>query len=335
MKTITKEKINTPTAIFIDGSWLYATTKRIGKDVDYAKLFDILRKKFGTKVKIYYYGTIDSSNKQQQKFYLVLQKIGYIVYRTEIRKVGDRIIAGGMDINLVVNAMRILPLLKNFILISGDSDFAPLLQYARQIEVNTYVIAIPISTGYLLRKAVNTFINLETLLVERKIKISNKELKIQGFKDQNYIEKGDSFKSYIKLRDLMKVARKSIVVIDQYIDDQILLMFQPLEPKINKVIITDKKKIAPADFFIQVQKLEKDGHIIKIYDDKKFHDRFIGIDDSWWHSGHSFKNLGEKNSMLNKITEKAAKKINDEVAKIIDNSKRGVIQEKESDFGLK
>lgn len=317
---IKNNNFNAPTAIFIDGGWLYATTKRINKNINYAKFFNVLINKFGEKTKIYYYGTIDPANKQQQKFYLLLKKIGYIVHCTEIRKVGDKIIAGGMDINLVVNAMRILPLLKNFILISGDSDFASLLQYARQIEVSTYVIAIPISTGYLLRKAVNTFINLETLLVERKIEISKKELKIQGFKDQNYIEKGDSFKSYIKLRDLMEVAKRSIVVIDQYIDDQILLMFQPLEPKINKVIITDKKKIVPVDFFIQVQKLEKDGHIIKIYDDKKFHDRFIGIDDIWWHSGHSFKNLGEKNSMLNKITEKAAKKINDEVAKVIDNS---------------
>lgn len=318
LKSVVKNKtINIPTAVFIDGGWLYATTKRINKNIDYAKFFNVLIKRFGEKTKVYYYGTIDPANKQQQNFYLLLNKIGYIVCHTEIRKVGDRIIAGGMDVNLVVNAMRILPLLKNFILISGDSDFVPLLQYARQIEVNTYVIAIPISTGYLLKKAVNTFINLETLLVERKIEISKKVLKIQGFKDQNYIKKGDSFKSYIKLRDLMEVAKRSIVVIDQYIDDQILLMFQPLEPKINKVIITDKNKIVPADFFIQVQKLEKDGHIIKIYDDKKFHDRFISIDGIWWHSGHSFKNLGEKNSILSKVNKDNSQKINDEVTEVI------------------
>jgi hypothetical protein len=72
---------------------------------------------------------------------------------------------------------------------------------------------------------------------------------------------------------------------------------------------------------VQVQKLKKDGHLIDIYKSKKFHDRFICIDNIWWHSGHSFKNLGEKDSMLNKITEEAAKKINNGVAEVIDNSK--------------
>lgn len=311
------DKMNNSTAIFIDGDWFYATTKRIGKNVDFAKLFDIFLKKFGIKTKIYYYGTIDPANKQQRKFYLLLQKIGYLVRRTEIRKVGDRVISGGVDINLVIDAMRVLPQLKTFILISGDSDFASLLRYARQIKVNTYVIAIPVSTGYLLRKIVDTFINLETLLVERKTKIVKRVSEIQSFKDQNLIKTGDSFESYIKLRELMKSAQRSIVIIDQYIDDQVLLMFQLLKPKISKVIITCKNKIVPSDFFVQVEKLEKDGHIIKIYDNKKFHDRFIGIDDIWWHSGHTFKNLGEKTSMFNKVDEKNSKKLSNDVKSIL------------------
>ncbi len=319
--TIKNNNINTPTAIFIDGSWLYATAKRINKNVDYAKFFNILIKKFGAKTEVYYYGVIDPASKQQEKFYISLKKIGYIIHCIKLRKVGDRVISGGLDISLAVDAMRILPSLKNFVLVSGDSDFAALLQQARQVKVNTYVIALPLSTGYLLRQATDTFLNLETLTVEYKPKSFKKGLRVEKFTAQNYIKKGDSFKSYVKLRDLMKSARNNITIIDQYIDDQILLMIQPLEPKINKVIITDKKKIVPADFFIQVRKLEKDGHIIKIYDDKKFHDRFLGIDGTWWHSGHSFKNLGEKDSMLNKIAEKAAQKINDEVVEVADNLK--------------
>ena len=71
------------------------------------------------------------------------------------------------------------------------------------------------------------------------------------------------------------------------------------------------------DFFVQVEKLKKDGHLINVYGSKKFHDRFIGIDNIWWHSGHSFKNLGEKDSMLSKVTKENAQKINDEVANVI------------------
>jgi len=241
----------------------------------------------------------------------------------KIKKLGNRVISSGLDIDLAVNAMRILPSLKKFILVSGDSDFAVLLQQARQIGVNTYVIALPLSTGYLLRQVTNTFLNLETLIVEYKPKTLEKETKIERFVDQNYIKKGDSFKSYIKLRNLMESAKNSITIIDQYIDDQILLIIQPLKPKIKKIIITDTKNITPPDFFVQVEKLKKDGHLIDIYESKKFHDRFIGIDDNiWWHSGHSFKNLEEKDSMLNKITKKAAQKINDAVGEVINKNHR-------------
>ena len=115
----------------------------------------------------------------------------------------------------------------------------------------------------------------------------------------------------------MESAKNSITIIDSYVDDQILLMIQPLKPKINKIIITDTDRITPADFFIQVQKLKKDGHLIDICKSNKFHDRFICIDDIWWHSGHSFKNLGEKDSMLNKVTKEVAQKINHGVDEVI------------------
>jgi len=314
--------INTPAAIFIDGDWLYATTRRINKNIDYAKFFNILIKKFGAKTKVYYYGTIDPANKQQEKFYISLRKVGYIIHCIKARKIGDRVIPSGLDISLAVNAMRVLPSLKKFILVSGDSDFAALLQQARQIGVNTYVIALPLSTGYLLRQVTNTFLNLETLIVEYKPKTLKKEAETERFVDQNYIKKGDSFKSYIKLRNLMESAKNSVTIIDQYIDDQVLLMIQPLKLKINKIIITDTKNITPPDFFVQVEKLKKDGHLIGIYESKKFHDRFVGIDNIWWHSGYSFKNLGEKDSMLNKITKEAAKEINNGVAEVIDNLKK-------------
>ena len=313
---IKNNNLNTPTTIFIDGGWLYATTKRINKNVDYAKFLNVLIKKFGEKTKVYYYGTIDPTNKQQEKFYRSLKKIGYIINCIKLKRIGDRVIPNGLDISLVVDAMRILPSLKNFVLVSGDSDFAPLLQQARQIGVNTYVIALPLSTGYFLRRATNTFLNLETLITEYKPKTLKKEAKIERFVEQNYIKKGDSFKSYIKLRNLMKSAKDSITIIDLYIDDQILLMIQLLEPKIKKIIITDTNKITPSDFFIQVQKLKKDGHLIDVLESKKFHDRFIRIDDIWWHSGHSFKNLGEKNSMLSKVAKEIAEKINKEVTDV-------------------
>jgi len=46
---VKNNNINTPTAVFIDGGWLYTATRRINKNVDYANFFNTLIKKFGGK----------------------------------------------------------------------------------------------------------------------------------------------------------------------------------------------------------------------------------------------------------------------------------------------
>jgi len=322
IKAVIKNSIiNTPTVVFIDGDWLYAATRRINRKVDYANFFSILMKNFGTNTKIYFYGAINSADKKQIRFYALLKKIGYQVSCTELIKREGVFISKGLEVQLSVDAMQKLPSFKKFVLVSGNGDFAPLLKKIIDNCIDILIISLPFTTGYQLRRiAGGKFLNLEVFISEQKYtkkrKLLNKA-KVKGFVDQNYIEGGDSFKSYIRLRDLMESAKNSITIIDSYVDDQILLMIQPLEPKINKIIITDTNRITPVDFFVQIKKLKKDGHFIDIYNSKKFHDRFICIDGNWWYSGHSFKNLGEKNSILSKVTKENSQKINGEVVKVV------------------
>lgn len=299
---------NIPTAVFIDGNWLYFATRRINKQIDYAKFFNVLIKKFGTKTKVYFYGAINPLDKQQAKFYTSLKRIGYVVHYVELIKRGDVFIPKSLDIELAVNAMRTLPSLKKFVLVSGDSDFVPLLKQAINYGVGVLVIALPFTTGHLLRKIVGgSFLNLETLIEERKsvkkLPIFKKEKK-KGFLVPNslYIEKGDYYKPYLHIRNLMTSAKNSITIIDSYIDDQILTMIKLLKTEINVIIFTQKTD--PADFCVQVKELRDEGRSITIHKTNAFHDRFIGIDNVWWHSGHSFKDLGGKDSMLNKVIEK-------------------------------
>jgi len=183
-----------------------------------------------------------------------------------------------------------------------------LLKQAIKYSVDVSVIALPFTTGYLLRKIVGgSFLNLETLIEERKsVKklpiFKNKKKKKFLIPNSLYIEKGDCYKSYICIRNLMISAKSSIIIIDPYIDEQILTMIELLKTEINVIIFT--QKIDPMDFCVQVKKLRDEGRLITIYKTNAFHDRFIGVDNVWWHSGHSFKDLGEKDSMLNKVTEK-------------------------------
>ena len=318
---------NIPTAIFVDGDWLYAATRRINRKINYANFFALLINNFGTNTKIYFYGTINSADKKQVGFYALLKKIGYTVYCKELIKKGDSFISKGLDVQLSVDAMQKLPSFKKFVLISGDDDFTPLLKKIINNNIGVLVISLPFTTGYLLRKIVGSaFLNLETLISEhkdiKKIPTFKKGGKEKVLAPTNlYIQKGNYFEPYILIRNLMKSAKNNITIIDKYIDDQILTMVKLLKPEINITIIT--YKTSPTDFFVQVKKLKAEGRLITIYKTNTFHDRFIGIDNKWWHSGHSFKDLGSGDSILHKMNEKNSLiKLNNRVTKVINDSKK-------------
>ncbi|MBA3047159.1 NYN domain-containing protein [Patescibacteria group bacterium] len=322
---MTHKNTDIPTAVFIDGDWLYAASRRISKRIDYAKFYNILINNFGRKTRIYFYGAINPVDKKQTRFSLSLKRIGYKVHCTKLIKRGAVFISKGMEMELAMDAVRILPTLKKLVLVSGDSDFVPLLKHAVKNKVSVFVIALPFTVGYSLKKiAGGAFVNFEILI---KVQKDNKKLPIskKGEKkeilvpDSLYIEKGDCFESYIRIRNLMKSAKNNINIIDQYIDDQILTVIQLLETDISITIFTNK--ISPEDFSLQVKKLRNEGRIITVYKTNIFHDRFLGIDNIWWHSGYSFKDLGQRDSLITKVTKKSTvDKLIERVTKASQNS---------------
>ncbi len=322
---MTYNNTNTPTAVFIDGNWLYAATRRINKRIDYAKFFNILINNFGEKTKIHFYGAINPISKQQARFYISLAKIGYIIHYTKLIKIGERFVSKGLDVELAVNAMRILPSLKKFILVSGDGDFAALLKQIIDNGVSVLLISLPFSTGYLLRKTVGeAFLNLETLLdgykdIYKLLTFKKARKKKILAPNSLYIEQGDHFDSYIFIKDLMSSAKNNITIIDKYLDDQILTMIKLLKTEINTSIFT--YKLHSADFCVQVKKLQAEGRSITVYKTEVFHFRMFIIDNIYWFSDYSSKDFGKKDSILIKITDKILlDKLKDRVAKISKNS---------------
>jgi hypothetical protein len=78
---------------------------------------------------------------------------------------------------------------------------------------------------------------------------------------------------------LVKSAKKSIVLIDNYIDETVLLLLSKRSKKVSAEIHTKHNaQYAP----------------INICETKSFHDRFLIIDDTVYHIGASLKDLGRK-----------------------------------------
>ena len=129
------------------------------------------------------------------------------------------------------------------------------------------------------------------LLEESFLKLEEKE------KINHIFYEGQIYDAYSLLIDIFKEAKKEIIIIDNYADKSILDMITNLNVK---VIIVTKKFNLLKD--IDIKKYNKQYHNLKVIYSDKFHDRFVILDKKvLYHSGASFKDLGNKCFAINKI----------------------------------
>ena len=101
---------------------------------------------------------------------------------------------------------------------------------------------------------------------------------------------GEIFDAYLFINKLIKSAKKSIIVIDNYVDESVLTLFTQNQ-KINVTIYTKISK----KLLLDVKKYNAQYKPITIKDFKDAHDRFLIIDNSEvYHIGASLKDLGKK-----------------------------------------
>ena len=110
---------------------------------------------------------------------------------------------------------------------------------------------------------------------------------------------GQIFDAYKFATDLIKTAKRSLLLIDNYVDEAVLLMLSKRNAGVSAVIYT--QRITP-----QLQ-LDLDRHNdqyppIDIRTYRESHDRFLIIDDTdIYHIGASLKDLGKKMFAFSKL----------------------------------
>ena len=108
---------------------------------------------------------------------------------------------------------------------------------------------------------------------------------------QGIFYEGQIFDAYVFVSDLIKSAKKSIILIDNYIDESVLLLLSKRETKVNAKIYT--KQISE-QLQLDLSKHNEQYKTINIYESSVFHDRFLIVDDTVYHIGASLKDLGKK-----------------------------------------
>ena len=102
---------------------------------------------------------------------------------------------------------------------------------------------------------------------------------------------GQVFDARVFVSDLIRSAKKRIILIDNYIDDTVLKLLDKRSPSVKATIYT--KQISPAlQTDINLHNTQYEPIDVQVFEDS--HDRFLMIDETVYHIGASMKDLGKK-----------------------------------------
>lgn len=151
-------------------------------------------------------------------------------------------------------------------------------------------------------------VELKQIETDQKFEQIFKALEDKSIKPkQGIFYDGQVFDAYIFIADLIKSAKKSILLIDNYIDETVLQLFTKRKKNVSATIYT--KNITK----VLKQDLEKHNSQHPKIELKKFskaHDRFLIIDGTTvYHFGASLKDLGIKWFAFSKMEKEAMEMI--------------------------
>lgn len=193
----------------------------------------------------------------------------------------------------------------------GVANLASILTNNKAIEMNIQIIRAFISMRKFIASNVQIFKrlnNVEKKQIEYDKKfeevfntIENREIT----PEKGIFFDGEIFDAYKFISDLIRSAKSSIILIDNYIDDSILTLFSKRNMNVNVTIFT---KEVTKQLSLDLIKYNSQYPSILIKEFKYSHDRFLIIDNrEVYHFGASLKDLGKKWFAFSKFDKEALK----------------------------
>ena len=163
------------------------------------------------------------------------------------------------------------------------------------------IVSMKIIDAFVYMKRYLSFENKNSIILNHEERILKLEESFDKLNEKEKINaifyEGQIYDAYSLLIDIFKEAKKEIIIIDNYADKSILDMITNLNVEVT--IVTRKFNLLKD---IDIKKYNKQYHNLKVIYSDKFHDRFIIIDrKDLYHSGASYKDLGNKCFAINKI----------------------------------
>jgi len=186
----------------------------------------------------------------------------------------------------------------------GVAMLSGVLKTKTAVNISIQIINAFVSMRRFISKNTEIFIRLDS--VERKqleyqISTDNNFKKVfDAIESKDIIKKqgifydGQVFDAHRFISNIIRNAKKSIILIDNYIDDSVLTLFTKVNKNVRVTIytenITNQLKLD-----IDKSNLQYSSNPIDIKKFKKSHDRFLIVDNKEiYHFGASIKDLGKK-----------------------------------------
>ena len=124
-------------AVFIDGANLFFTQRHLGWQIDFFRLMAYFMSGYASVEANYYVPASEPISEESAAFTRVLMAHGYRITSKPVKKIVNKdtgviVMKGNLDVELVVDALSRVEQYDTFILLSGDSDFLPLIRALKE-----------------------------------------------------------------------------------------------------------------------------------------------------------------------------------------------------------
>lgn len=110
---------------------------------------------------------------------------------------------------------------------------------------------------------------------------------------------GQIFDAYVFATDLIRSAKRSLILIDNYVDESVLLMLSKRQTGVSAEIRTGQATVTLKQ---DLAKHNAQYPPIVLTETKNIHDRFLIVDEDVYHIGASLKDLGKKLFAFSKMS---------------------------------
>ena len=193
----------------------------------------------------------------------------------------------------------------------GVSMLSGVLNSNIAINISIQIIDAFVSMRRFLSKNAEIFRRIDSVEQKQLEYDTNFEKVFNAIENRDFVKKqgiffdGQIFDAYKFIADLIRGAKKSIVLIDNFVDDSVLTLLSKRKHNVRVMIYT---KNITKQLILDIKKYNEQYPKIELREFEKSHDRFMIIDNKdAYHIGASLKDLGKKWFAFSKFDKDALK----------------------------